>query len=116
MKTFLTNILLSLFLILSCAPKHDKILKNLEGVLLKVNYYTVRCQGFIEMDCLLVQEGDAIETEEWSRFYETIIGFDFEPNFVYKLDVKKEERDPRVQDVGRYKYTLIRILSKTAVR
>ena len=55
MKIFLANILLSLFLILSCAPKQDEILNNLEGILLKVNYYTVRCQGFIEMDCLLVQ-------------------------------------------------------------
>ena len=44
--------------------------------------------------------------------YESIRGFDFEPGYIYTLEVRLEERDEGIQDVGRYAYHLIRIIEK----
>ena len=59
-----------------------------QGTLIRVNSYTVICEGFITMKCLLVQQDEKIGTEEWDYVYETIEGFDYEEGYRYDLDVK----------------------------
>ena len=68
-----------------------------------------RCQGFIEQDCYLEFNQDS---GAWEFFYESIQGFDFEPGYIYTLEVRLEERDEGIQDVGRYAYHLVRIIEK----
>lgn len=68
-----------------------------------------RCQGFIEQDCYLEFNQDS---GAWEFFYETIQGFDFEPGYIYTLEVRLEEREEGIQDVGRYAYHLVRIIEK----
>ncbi len=73
--------------------------------------YTQTCQGFIEQQCYLEFNE---ESQEWEFFYESIQGFDFEPGYIYKLKVRLEDRGTEIQDVGRYAYHLVEVLSKEA--
>ena len=73
--------------------------------------YTQRCHGaFFEQDCLMVYNEDS---GRWEFFYESIQGFDFEPGFIYTLEVRLEDRGTEIQDVGRYAYHLVKIIEKT---
>ena len=71
--------------------------------------YTETCQGFIEQQCYLEFNE---ESQEWEFFYESIQGFDFEPGYIYTLKVRLEDRGTEIQDVGRYAYHLVEVLSK----
>ena len=77
--------------------------------ILIIGPYTQTCQGFIEQTCLLEFNE---ESQQWEFFYEGIRGFDFEPGFIYRLKVSLHKRDERIQDVGRYEYRLVEVLSK----
>ena len=72
--------------------------------------YTERCQGFIEQDCYLEFNEDS---GQWEFFYEGIQGFDFEPGYIYTLEVRLEDRGTEIQDVGRYAYHLVKVIEKT---
>ena len=75
-----------------------------------VGPYTQRCHGaFFEQDCLMVREE---ESDNWEFFFEGIEGFDFEPGFIYTLEVRLEDRGPYIQDVGRYAYHLVKVIAK----
>ncbi len=84
---------------------------------MRVNSYTVECVGEMEGICLLVQEGDKIGSEDWEYFYyhDSIIGFDYEPGFIYNLKVKRKEIANPPQDGSSYEYELVRIVSKEKV-
>lgn len=77
--------------------------------ILIIGPYTQTCQGFIEQQCYLEFNE---ESQEWEFFYENIQGFDFKPGFIYTLKVRLEDRGTEIQDVGRYAYHLIEVLSK----
>ena len=79
--------------------------------ILIIGPYTQTCQGFIEQQCYLEFNE---ERQEWHFFYDSIKGFDFEPGFIYRLKVRLEDRGTEIQDVGRYAYHLIEVLSKEA--
>ena len=81
--------------------------KNIETLI--IGPYTETCQGFIEQQCYLEFNE---ENEEWEFFYESIQGFDFEPGYIYTLKVRLEDRGTEIQDVGRYAYHLVEIISK----
>jgi heat shock protein HslJ len=64
------------------------------------------------MACLLVKESpDA----EYSLFYDTIQGFEFEPGFEYELKVLKETRENVPADASRFVWTMLEMVNKTAV-
>lgn len=73
--------------------------------------YTQTCQGFIEQQCYLVFNE---ESQKWEFFYESIQGFNFEPGYIYTLKVRLEDRGTEIQDVGRYAYHLVEVISKEA--
>ena len=75
-----------------------------------VGPYTQRCHGaFFEQDCLMVRGADS---DSWQFFSDGIEGFDFEPGFIYTLEVRLEDLGPYIQDVGRYAYHLVKIIEK----
>lgn len=84
---------------------------------LRVNSYTVECYGEMEGNCLLVQEGDKIGTEDWEYFYyeDSIVGFDYEPGYIYDLKVRKIRIEDPPQDDSSIQYVLIRVISKEPV-
>lgn len=109
MKKFFYIILL--FSLTACGVSEET---TLETVTLRVNSHTVQCTGEMEGECLLVQEGDAIGTEDWQYLYyrDSIEGFEYEPGFVYDLLVRKiPVKDPPM-DASSIRYELVRILSK----
>ena len=71
--------------------------------------YTMTCYGPFEQDCFMEYNEEA---EQWYFFYDFIEGFDFEPGYVYSLEVRLEDRGTEIQDVGRYSYHLIKLLAK----
>ena len=72
--------------------------------------YTQRCHGaFFEQDCLMLYNEDS---GSWRFFFDGVEGFDFEPGFIYILEVRLEDRGPYIQDVGRYAYHLVKIIAK----
>ena len=72
--------------------------------------YIQRCYGAHgERDCLM-EYNEA--SGNWEFFYESIQGFDFESGFIYRLEVRLEDRGTDIQDVGRYAYHLVKIIEK----
>ena len=78
--------------------------------IITIGPYTETCYGFIEQQCYLEFNE---ERQRWEFFYEDIRGFDFEPGYIYKLKVRLEDRGTEIQDVGRYAYHLVEVISKT---
>ena len=81
--------------------------KNIETLI--IGPYTETCFGPFEQQCYLEFNE---ESQEWEFFYESIQGFDFEPGYIYRLKVSLHEREEGIQDVGRYAYHLVEIISK----
>ena len=81
--------------------------------IITIGPYTETCQGFHPVDQQCYLEFNA-ESQEWEFFYENIQGFDFEPGFIWTLKVRLEDRGAGIQDVGRYAYHLVEIISKEA--
>ncbi|MCE2396828.1 DUF4377 domain-containing protein [Candidatus Poribacteria bacterium] len=94
-------LIIALLFLSACGEEHIEIIT--------IGPYTKRCQGFVEQDCYLEYNEDS---ERWEFFYESIQGFDFEPGFVYTLEVRLEDRGTEIQDVGRYAYHLITVVEK----
>ena len=90
-----------LALLMACGEEHTEVLT--------LGPYTKRCQGFVEQDCFMEYNEEA---GRWHFFYDGIEGFDFEPGYIYILEVRLEDRGTEIQDVGRYSYHLIKIVDK----
>ncbi len=72
--------------------------------------YTQRCHGaFFEQDCLMVYNEDS---GSWGFLFDGVEGFDFQPGFIYILEVRLEDLGPYIQDVGRYAYHLVKVIEK----
>lgn len=77
--------------------------------ILIIGPYRTECPSFSGADCYLEYNE---ESQRWHFFYEGIQGFDFVPGYIYRLKVRLEERPEGIQDVGKYEYHLIEVLSK----
>ncbi len=73
--------------------------------------YTETCYGAFEQECYLEFNE---EHQAWFYFYEAIVGFDYEPGFIYTLKTSLSDRGEGIQDVGRYEYRLVAVISKVA--
>lgn len=105
---------LALFLVFGCNGVEET---GVEVVSLRVNSFTVECVGEMEGNCLLVQEGDEIGTDNWENFYyeDDIVGFNYEPGYIYDLLVKKTTFKNPPMDSSAIKYHLVKIISKEKV-
>ena len=78
--------------------------------IITIGPYTELCHdAFFDRDCLVEYNEDK---GRWGFFYESIQGFDFEPGFIYTLEVRLEDRGTEIQDVGRYAYHLVKVIEK----
>ena len=106
---------LLILLICSAYASSASIEPEITVTLIRVNSYTETCQGLVKQQCLLVQEGSATDSDNWSYFYSEIEGFDYEAGFFYDLEVHISERPkPLAADASSLRYELIEIISKTA--
>ena len=92
---------LVLALLMACGEEHTEVLT--------LGPYTKPCFGPFEQDCFMEYNEEA---GQWHFFYDGIEGFDFEPGYIYTLEVRLKEREAGLQDVGRYSYHLIKIVDK----
>ena len=78
--------------------------------IITIGPYMQLCYGAHgERDCLTEYNEDS---GRWEFFYESIQGFDFEPGYIYTLEVRLEDRGTEIQDVGRYAYHLVKVIEK----
>ncbi len=81
-----------------------------ETIKLKVKENKVPCVGVAPMECLQVQEGN---NKDWTFFYDSIEGFEYEPGFTYKLKVEKTKKLGNFPaDASAYNYKLKKVISK----
>ena len=101
---------LFLIVVMACGSKE----RAANQLLLRVNSHTVPCTGEAEGECLLVQEGEAIGTDDWQYFYfkDDIQGFQYEEGYIYDLVVAKETVQNPAMDSSSIIYKLVRIKSK----
>ena len=78
---------------------------------LQVASSRVECTGVTPQTCLQVRESS---TGSWTLLYDPIVGFDYEPGFVYQIVVKEEPVANPPADASSIRRTLVSIVSKTA--
>ncbi len=64
---------------------------------------------------LRVQEGEQVAADQFQIFYGGIAGFDFEPGFVYELEVLKRNVENPPADAPSIEYVLVNEISKVPV-
>lgn len=101
--------LLVLFLLVLISPGQAM---NNESTL-RVNSFTVQCEGVAPMTCLQVQEGDSLEPGKWENFYSSIEGFTYEAGYLYRLRIRKETLENVPADASSIRYVLVEVLEKT---
>ena len=92
--------------IMSCKPNMRS-----ESTLFWVNSSKIDCVGVGPMQCLQIKR---TENGAWENFYDRIEGFDFEPGFIYQIELKIDElnENPLPADKSNLKYTLVKTISK----
>lgn len=82
-------------------------------IIMWVNSMKTDCSGIGKMTCLKVQKNETLNLSgEWELFYSTVIGFEYESRFIYKLKVREEHLENVPSDASAIKYTLIKVLEK----
>lgn len=107
---FFVFALLSISLI-SC--KKDK---DTEIIQMRINHYQQPAwSSFYSGFALIVQKDDRIGSNDWSSFENNIAGFEFEPGYVYDVEVEKKPVVNPPMDGSNVAYTLKSVLSKTKI-
>ncbi len=100
-------------LLSACSTTADQVFNSTAHVFW-VNSSKVDCQGAGPRTCLLVKRDQPLETGDWEYFYADIEGFDYEPGYLYKLQVRETSRLAAEvpADASSLRYTLERVLEK----
>ena len=105
-----TQVLLLMILgtLFSCSNDDDNQPQTIE---MRINHF--QNTGFTvgPVLTLLVQKEDEIGTNNWTKFYSSIEGFNYQPGTIYNLSVKTESIDNPPADGSFIKYTLLEIQS-----
>lgn len=79
-----------------------------------INSAKIDCTEVGPMNCFQIQKGEEIKDGEWELFYDQITGFDYEPGFIYELEVGVSKKtDPVPADASSLTYELLEVISKT---
>ncbi|MFD0930998.1 DUF4377 domain-containing protein [Psychroflexus salinarum] len=105
-------VLMILATLMSCSNDDDNQSQILE---MRVNHFQNTGPRLVPVLTYLVQEGDNIGTDNWTKFYSTIDGFNYQPGTIYTLSVKAEPIDNPPDDASSIKYTLLEIQSTQEV-
>lgn len=86
-----------------------------DSLIIRLNHYQHTGYGAFPQLVYLSQEGNSIGSNQWQFFYNSIEGFDFEPGFIYQLEVIRENIADPPPDGFSYRYELRDVLSKEDV-
>ncbi len=67
------------------------------------------CEGVAPQQCMKYKEN---HSDEWTYFYDTIEGFDYQEGYSYELEVVIAQVENPAADASSLKYSLVKILSK----
>ncbi|WP_062053592.1 DUF4377 domain-containing protein [Aquimarina longa] len=67
------------------------------------------CVGVVPQKCLLYKEN---ASDQWSNFYDTITGFEYEAGYLYEIEVIITKIENPPADGSSLRYTLVKIISK----
>ncbi|MDX1542905.1 MAG: DUF4377 domain-containing protein [Christiangramia sp.] len=88
---------------------------DFENLNMRINHFKQTGIGEALQLVYLVQEDEAIGGEQWTYMYDEILGFDYEPGYIYDLKVRKETVENPPQDASSARYILISVRSKKKV-
>jgi len=71
--------------------------------------HLVDCMGVGPQKCMLLKGNSS---EEWTYFYDTIAGFEYEQGYEYELEVTIKKNENPLADASTLSYTLVKIISK----
>lgn len=111
------KILLSLCAILlmvqSC-EKDNVIGNQIDKEIWWINSAKVDCTGVGPVTCFQVQKGTKLMDGEWQLFYDQIAGFEYEPGFIYQVEVNvTQKQEPVPADASTLSYELVKVISKS---
>ncbi|RZJ99298.1 MAG: DUF4377 domain-containing protein, partial [Flavobacterium sp.] len=86
-----------------------------EPIRFRVNQFKQTAVGVSPIMTLSVQQGSQIGTNNWSPLYNDILGFTYEPGYIYELLVTETDILNPPADGSSKAYRLKQILSKTKV-
>jgi hypothetical protein len=101
-------LLITIGILFSCSNDDGNESKT---IAMRINHYQNTGMAVGPVLTLLVQEGDAIGTNNWSKFYSNIEGFNYVPGKIYNLTVKVEPIKNPPADGSSLKYTLVAVKS-----
>lgn len=79
-----------------------------------INSAKVDCVGVGPMTCFQIQKTEEIESEKWELFYDQIAGFEYEPGFIYQVEVGvSQKQEPVPADASSLSYELVKVISKS---
>ena len=103
-KQIFPIVLIILSLIIGC-DRDTTDAENME--ILIIGPYKTTCSELVDQECFLKFNG---ETEQWGLLYANIQGFEYQPGYIYRLEVHVIEQDEMFQNVEGYTYQFIRVL------
>lgn len=86
-----------------------------ETIAMRINHFQTTGIGEAAMLTLLVQTGDAIGTDTWTKFYSTIEGFDYKPGRIYEVTLETTPINNPPADGSAVSYMLLDITSTQEV-
>ena len=85
-----------------------------ETIKMRVKEAKVPCVGVAPTECMVVKIG---KSKEWTNFYSSIEGFDYEPGYTYRLKViQNPNKNAHAADASAYTYQLKKIVCKKKVK
>ena len=105
-------LLITLGIFFSCSSDDDNQPQSIE---MRVNHFQNTGIAVGPVLTLLVQKGNEIGTDNWTKFYSNIEGFNYEPGTIYNLSVKTEPINNPPADGSSIKYTLLEVKSTQEV-
>lgn len=85
---------------------------NARIITLFIHEQRVDCHGEMPQKCLQIREQP---TEEWSYFYDSIAGFEYEESYRYELRVAVSTNENPPADASSLSYRLVEVVSKQRV-
>lgn len=99
-------------LFFSCSSDDDV---NTQTIDMRINHYQNTGLAVGPVLTLLVQKGDNIGTDNWTKLYTNIEGFDYVPGKIYNVSVMVEQINNPPADGSSLKYTLLEVKSTQEV-
>ncbi|HLT33301.1 MAG TPA: DUF4377 domain-containing protein [Aquaticitalea sp.] len=101
MKSKFSILVLYFGVLLSCTSDNEKTIFVADTM--------VKCTGVTPQECLQIKEK---EENNWSNYYSSIEGFDYEEGYTYKLKVEISKIKNPPTGASSEKYVLIEVLEK----